>query len=183
MDPLNAVALPDNGMLTVNQQQMLQPNMLSQQQPNFTSSSMLGYQQQSSSMLQRNFLANNSGSGSAISSRLSTVSKHSMSQNMASNLHHPANDMSLKGSISMVNPSSPPIPRTCNVSSSLFWTPSVSSGIITSSSAGDGQYRPPTGFIGDPHLQKERHPHPDSLRHPFQQHAYTIVDPQHQQNA
>ena len=91
--------------------------------------------------------------------------------------------MSLKGSISMVNPSSPPIPRSCNVSSSLVWTPSVSSGIITSSSAGDGQYRPPTGFIGDPHLQKERHPHPDSLRHPFQQHAYTIVDPQHQQNA
>ena len=83
----------------------------------------------------------------------------------------------------MVNPSSPPIPRSCDVSSSLVWTPSVSSGIITSSSAGDGQYRPPTGFIGDPHLQKERHPHPTSLRHPFQQHAYTIVDPQHQQNA
>ena len=91
MDPLNAVALPDNGMLAVNQQQMLQPNMLSQQQPNFTSSSMLGYQQQSSSMLQRNFMANNNGSGSAISSRLSTVSKHSMSQNLASNLHHPGN--------------------------------------------------------------------------------------------
>ena len=75
MDPLNAVALPDNGMLTVNQQQMLQPNMLSQQQPNFTSSSMLGYQQQSSSMHQRSFLANNNGNGSAISSRLSTVSQ------------------------------------------------------------------------------------------------------------
>ena len=89
--------------------------------------------------------------------------------------------MSLKGSISIVNPSSPPIPRSCNVSSSLVWTPpSVSSGILTSSSTVDGQYRPPTGFLGDPQLQKERHPHPESLRHPFQQHAYTIVDPQHQ---
>ena len=75
MDPLNAVALPDNGMLSVNQHQMLQPNMLSQQQPNFTSASMLGYQQQSSFMHQRTFLANNSGNGSAISSRLSTVSQ------------------------------------------------------------------------------------------------------------
>ena len=91
MDPLNAVALPDNGILSVNQQQMLQPHMLSQQQPNFTSSSLLSggvYQQQSSSILQRNFLASNGGGG-ASGSRLSTVSKHSISQNMASNLQHP----------------------------------------------------------------------------------------------
>ena len=96
-------------------------------------------------------------------------------------LTHLISDMSMKGSISMVNPSSPPIPRSCNVSSSLIWTPpSVSSGINTSSSTGDSQYRPQMTFFGDPHLQKERHPQPESLRHPFQQHAYTIVDPQQQ---
>ena len=91
MDPLNAVALPDNGILSaVNQQQMLQPQMLSQQQPNFTSSSMLqgSYPQQSSSILQGNFLPN-SGSVGGASSRMSTVSKHSISQNMAPNSQHP----------------------------------------------------------------------------------------------
>ena len=61
----------------------------------------------------------------------------------------------------MVNPSSPPIPRSSNVPSSLVWTP-PSSGIITPASS-----------------SIYRHPQPESLRHPFQQHAYTIVDPQH----
>lgn len=77
LDPLNAVALPDSGILTVNQL------ALSQQQPIFTSSAMPGggnYHPQS--MHQRNFISNESGS------RLSTVYKHSHSQNMASNLQH-----------------------------------------------------------------------------------------------
>ena len=81
-------------------------------------------------------------------------------------------DMSMKGGISMANPSSPPIPRSSNVPSSLVWTP-PSSGIITPAPSSS------TGF--PPYFQKERHPPPESLRHPFQQHAYTIVDPQHHQ--
>ena len=81
LDPLNAVALPGSGIIT-DSQQMLQL-ALPQQQQNFTSSSMIGsnnYQQ--SSMLQRNVMPNGSNS------RLSTVSKHSISHNMASNLQY-----------------------------------------------------------------------------------------------
>ena len=81
LDPLNAVALPDNGILTVSQQ--MHQSALSQQQPIFTSSAMYsGGNYQPHSMLQRNFISNESGS------RLSTVYKQSPSQNMASNLHH-----------------------------------------------------------------------------------------------
>ena len=79
LDPLNAVALP---ILESNQQML--PSGPSQHPQNYASSSMTGtgnYQQ--SSMVQRNLIANGSGS-----SRLSTISKHSISHNTASHLHH-----------------------------------------------------------------------------------------------
>ena len=81
LDPLNAVALPDNGILTVSQQ-MHQP-ALSQQQPIFTSSAMTGGgNYQPHSLLHGNFISNERGT------RLSTVYKQSHGQNMSSNLQH-----------------------------------------------------------------------------------------------
>ena len=81
LDPLNAVALPNSGILSASQQ-MAQP-VVSQHQ-HFTSSSMAGHgNYQQASMIQRNNVMNESGTRS-----LSTAPKHSINHDLAGTLQY-----------------------------------------------------------------------------------------------
>ena len=81
LDPLNAVALPNSGILSASQQ-MAQP-VFSQHQ-HFTSSSMAGHEHyQQTSMIQRNNVMNESGTRS-----LSTAPKHSINHNLTGTLQY-----------------------------------------------------------------------------------------------
>ena len=85
----------------------------------------------------------------------------------------------MKENVSMVHPSSPTITRSSNVSSSLVWSPqTISSGAIPTSiapSASAISYNGQGGNMVHQHAPS----HQQSVRHPFQQQAYTIVDPHH----
>ena len=81
LDPLNAVALPNSGILSASQQ-MAQPGLSQHQQ--FTSASMAGHgTYQQASMIQRDNAMNESGTRS-----LSTAPKHSISHNLAGTLQY-----------------------------------------------------------------------------------------------
>jgi hypothetical protein len=78
-------------------------------------------------------------------------------------------DINMKGNASMAHPSSPTIPHSSNVSSSLVWSPQTIS--MGNESAFTGQ--------GSNVLQQHPPSHQQSTRHQFQQQQpYTIVDPQ-----
>ena len=80
----------------------------------------------------------------------------------------------MKENVSMVHPSSPTITRSSNVSSSLVWAQqSIPSGAIATSigtSPSAIAYNGQGGNVVHQHA-------PSNQRHPFQQQAYTIVDP------
>ena len=94
--------------------------------------------------------------------------------------------MNVKGNGTVVHPSSPIIPRSCTVSSSLVWAPpTLSSGIIPPSigvSTRENQY---TQSIlqhqqqQNPAQQYQQQHQSLKQRHPFHQQSYTLVDPQH----
>ena len=81
LDPLNAVALPNSGILSASQQ-MAQP--VSSQLQHFTSASMAGHgNYQQTSMIQTNNVMNESGTRS-----LSTAPKHSINHNLSGTLQY-----------------------------------------------------------------------------------------------
>lgn len=83
----------------------------------------------------------------------------------------------MKGNESMIHPSSPTIPRICNVSSSMAWAPqTISSGIIPPTMDTSAVENIFTGQGGNV-LQQHPPSLQQSMRHPFQQQPYTIVDP------